>query len=379
MVEDAISFWTDIQRYEDMLVADASSYCFAPLSELYRKLGLLDDAISVAQKGCALHADFPGGYLALGTACYDKGLTAEARQALERVVALHPGHLQALKLLGQLYVEQGEIGRARQALVQVLQQDPDDLESTLLLNTLPSPAPGAQLEELPDEELLGEELPDEELTDELLDEELPYVELLEEAEVVEDLTEVLDEPAPPEPAAPVAGLASQGAEIAQLEEVAARAPLAPLNEADDYWAIETLDESAAPEIPQPSRHAQPARQPDWAAAPKAEKTASEQHTAHDPLTTATLAELYASQGFLDKALNIYRELLIAHPSNQQYQLRCAEVLEMKQLQQQMQLPTQPVATPEAPAAQSTGPAPQGDVEAELQRWLENIRRRRDGV
>src|SRR6185369_12522033 len=107
MVEDAISFWTDIQRYEDMLAADPHSYCFAPLSELYRKLGLLDDALHVAQKGCELHPDYPGGFFALGNAYHAKGQNDQARQALEQVISLNPDHLQARKLLGQLYVESG--------------------------------------------------------------------------------------------------------------------------------------------------------------------------------------------------------------------------------------------------------------------------------
>jgi len=356
MVEDAISFWTDIQRYEDMLVADANSYCFAPLSELYRKLGLLDDAISVAQKGCALHPDYPGGFLALGTACYDKGLTAEARQALERVTSLNPGHLQALKLLGQLYVEQGEIVLARRVLGQALHQDPDDLECTLLLSSLASPAAGTEPEE----------------------------EVLEELEVIEDLEELLEEAPGSGPAAPAARFASDAAEIEELEEVADQAPSVSFDQGDDYWAIEAPEEPAAPGMSRPAPIAPQAGQPALAAAPpaaakKAEQPPSDKQATPDPLTTATLAELYVSQGFVDKALNIYRELMNAHPSNQQYRLRCAELVEMKELQQQVQHPAPPAATETAPAAQVKSQGPQDDVEVELQSWLENIRRRRNGV
>lgn len=378
MIEDALSFWTEIQRYEDMLAADAGSLCFAPLSELYRKLGLLDDAISVAQKGCALHPDYHVGFLALGNACYDKGLAAEARQALERVVILKPDHLLALKLLGQLYVEQGELALARRVLGQVQQQDPEDLECELLLNSIgaPAAAPAAQPEE----------------------------EILEELEVVEELDEILDEPVE-EVSAPslVAFAASPG--IGLAEEAALRAPAAPAEE--DLWAIEDLEAPAAPR-PRPAEP-QPARQ----AAP-------------DPLTTATLAELYVSQGFIDKAITIYGELLLTHPSNQQYRLRYAELQELQSLQhlqaevrqpsrqaapepqpvqpqprapqpaqeaprpvqaapqpeqeavQAAPQPTQQETAPELPAARVAA-APQGDVEAELSRWLDNIRRRRDGV
>ncbi|ACH38575.1 TPR domain protein [Citrifermentans bemidjiense Bem] len=390
MVEDALSFWTEIQRYEDMLATDAKNLCFAPLSELYRKLGLLDDAIMVAEKGCAAHPDLPAGFLALGTACYAKGLTGQARNALERAVALEPNHLEALKLLGQLYVEQNEVVLARKVLEQVLQQDPDDLESSLLLNSV-AVTPSQEEPE----------------------------EVLENIEIIEELEEVVEEDfaAPLRPAV----------EPARPQAPAAAAPL----EDDDIWAIEDLEEvEVEPLPPQRSDAATP-----------------------DPLTTATLAELYVSQGFVEKALGIYRELITAHPSNSQYRLRCAELQEMLELQQ---MPVESAGAAKGPAA-ATAPAAElledtddfeagwdvpvepegmaeaernselvipaaletpaklefpataeaafaiespavmeepalevletrsaptggaGEAEVELQRWLENIRRRKDGV
>ena len=346
MVEDAISFWTDIQRYEDMLAADPGSYCFAPLSELYRKLGLIDDAISVAQKGCDLHPDYPGGFFALGNAYHAKGLSDQARGALERAVLLTPDNLQALKLLGQLYAEAGDLPRAQKVLRQVVTQNPDDLESTLLLDSLASQVGAPQPEE----------------------------ELLEEVELIEELTELFDE-----------------------EELAG-----------------AFQEAQEPEETGHGVAAAPAQEP-----------AAQQKGGRDPLTTATLAELYVTQGHLDKALGIYRELLGADPGNQSYRSRCAEIAEL-QLQQQAQrqapAPAAPAAAPQpvAPVAQQPGaafafesePEPEpgaahfdldaglelaepawgrvdtapeqsplapGDLEAQLCSWLENIRRRRDGV
>lgn len=392
MVEDALSFWTEIQRYEDMLAADAKSLCFAPLSELYRKLGLLDDAIMVAEKGCAAHPDLPAGFLALGTACYAKGLAGQARSALERAVALQPNHLQALKLLGQIYVEQNEVVLARKVLEQALQQDPDDLESSLLLNSVATTPSHEEPEEV-----------------------------LEDLEIIEELEEVVEE------------MVEEGVEPALSQAPAAAAPLAD----DDIWAIEDLEEVEV----EPS-------------SPRSEAATP------DPLTTATLAELYVSQGFIEKALGIYRELITAHPSNSQYRLRCAELQEMLELQQmpaepagaakglaaatapsvaelqeetdeletgwdvpvETGEPVEPEGMPEAerssklviPAAlempaelefpataeaafaidspavmeepalealetKSAPSAGAGEVEVVLQRWLENIRRRKDGV
>src|SRR5512146_1447483 len=101
---ESSSFWSDIKKYEDTLAKDPQSYCFAPLSELYRKLGLLDDALNVAKRGCELHPDYVGGFMALGRAYYEKGMKAESRAALESVVRGTPENLLAQRILSQLYI-----------------------------------------------------------------------------------------------------------------------------------------------------------------------------------------------------------------------------------------------------------------------------------
>ena len=87
---DNSSFWSDIKKFEDTLAKDPASYCFAPLAELYRKTGLLEDAIATAQKGTALHPEYVGGYMALGRAYLDKGLKGEALEALQHVINFTP-------------------------------------------------------------------------------------------------------------------------------------------------------------------------------------------------------------------------------------------------------------------------------------------------
>ena len=381
MAEDASSFWTDIQRYEDMLADDPLSYCFAPLSELYRRLGLVDDAISVAQKGCYTHPDYYGGFLALGAACYDKGLNDRARRALERALVLKQGNLRIQKLLGQIYVGEGEIALAKAMLGQVLRQNPDDLESEMLLRTLPATATMPE----PEEELLEE-----------------AEELLEEAEVIEELTEILDEDFDQSDQSDQ----SEAAELAELVD-------------EEFWELDLVEEpSAAPPALPPT-------------APLAALPAEPQR---NPLATATMAELYASQGFIDKALSVYEQLLAADPANQPYRLRAIELLALEERQQAANGPTpapaseswassasapanwsEPLATPPenretspatpavslespaaspeslaaspvnsaappaSPASSPQSPPPHEDLEAGLSSWLENIRRRRDGV
>ena len=353
MVEDAISFWTDIQRYEDKLAADPRSLCFVELSELYRKLGLLDDAVSVAKKGSDLHPDYPAGFYALGTACHAKGLQREAREALERTVQLEPGHLEASRLLSQLYVEGGELPRAGKLLREILRQHPGDVEADLLLRSIG----GERGNDVPEEEQLEE------------------VEELEEVEVIEELTELLEEPPAPQAAPAVA----QAVPVARQEAAAVRPVPAPASGAADPFAI--FEEES------PLWDVQASDQSDFFAPPPAAEPSAAQHPARDPLTTATLAELYVTQGFVDKALGIYQELLGSDPANQSYRARCAELEKLKEAQEEAPsaqgapstAQRQPSSAVMAAEAASSQGAPGDQFESELRHWLENIRRRRDGV
>ena len=161
MALDVASVLTEIKKYEDTLVKDPASYCFAPLAELYRKMGNLDDAVTTAKLGCELHPDYVGGFMALGRAYFEKGMKAESRAALERVVGITPDNLLALKLLSHLYLEQGETADAGKALRMILSQSPDDHESQALLDSLTNGEVELEeeeiIEELSDEDLLEDE------------------------------------------------------------------------------------------------------------------------------------------------------------------------------------------------------------------------------
>jgi tetratricopeptide (TPR) repeat protein len=478
MLEDAISFWTDIQRYEDMLVADPNSHCFAQLAELYRKLGLLDDAISVARKGCELHPDFSKGFFALGNACYAKGLIFEARRALERVLSLSPGDLPTKKILGQLYVEAGEILLAKSVLGEVLKQNPDDTESLLLLRSIASTDVTPRVYQEPPEDV--EDI--EELT-EVLDEPLaPEYELpsppFGSAEEPSKSWEIpsFEEPEEPYATEPVEKSASQDRfrafdEIEDFEEIEefedlgdfakpmeVEKPLAfgktvqPVEpnkfaapdkfeepeefvELEEFEELEEFDElvefeetknlgdakhiqeseileatediqetgnleetedieiANRPEEASVAEHklhvAKVSEGPEVSKIPESsvssiplttpEAPGVQRRQARNPLATATLAELYLSQGFLEKALNVYQDLLAGDPENLLYSLRCSELNAAREGQQETSSPAALASKPEIPAEKEKDAALKENAEGELGSCLENIRRRKDGL
>jgi tetratricopeptide (TPR) repeat protein len=326
MEQESTSFWGDIKKYEDMLAKDPHSYCFAPLAEIYRKLGLLDDAITVAGKGCEIHPDYVGGFMALGRAYYEKGLKEESKAALERVVRGTPDNFLAQKLLCHIYMEKGDSVSARKSLQDILSLNPDDLESQVLLKSLELDGGDA----LPSGYEISDE-PDSSLApgcDDLLAEAVSEDDwILDEAEVIDELDDVIEE---------------DGDEY-----------FAAADHADEITIRSVFDGGAK----------------------------------RDPLRTATLAELYVSQGLLGSALDIYRELLEAEPDNPEYGKRSAELRATMAeaadaaenvLQEDAFAVTEIVAIPPTNVSAESELASTGTdaVVVTLERWLENIKRRR---
>ena len=293
---------TEIIRFREMLEREPNSYCFAPLADLYRKSGLLDDAIAVARRGCEIHPDYVGGFLALGRACREKGLNDESRAALEKVMAITPDNLLAQKLLSRIYIDQGDKRTAEKSLRSVLAQSPDDLETRALLDSLMKESAGQTASEEGEFELLDDDDG-----------------ILEDLEIIEELSDedLLD------------------------------------------FDVETLS-------------------------PEEEESVS---GFSGPMLTVTMAELYLSQGFVSKALAIYREMLAADPGNADLQRRildAAAIIEkdavgetgapaVRSGEPSLWIPPGPVPKREVLAASG---ADRDTVVETLEQWLEAIKRRR---
>ena len=63
------SFWSDIKTLDERLQREPDSFCFARLSEIYLKVGLVADALHTARTGVAKHPGYMAGQRALALAC----------------------------------------------------------------------------------------------------------------------------------------------------------------------------------------------------------------------------------------------------------------------------------------------------------------------
>lgn len=229
-MRDSASFWTDIKNLEEQLAKNPDSLCFARLSEIYLKTGLIDDALHTARLGVTKHPRYLSGQRAHSLACHAKGLNDEALTALKLVTEAMPEDIPSQKLFGRLSAEAGARDAAIMAYRTALEFAPDDLESRIELEAL--------------ERSAGM---------------VPFAIESDEADetIIEDL-EILEE-------------------TDDLEE--------------EQPASEFLTQDT----------------------PAVSGSMSVLH--NDPLSTGTLAELYVKQGFIHKALEIYRAILVDNPAD----------------------------------------------------------------
>tara|TARA_B100001248_G_scaffold59027_1_gene40113 strand:- start:12063 stop:12839 length:777 start_codon:yes stop_codon:yes gene_type:complete len=114
-----------IERYQLLYQKDPNSKIFAPLAEAYRKMGMLKEAMKVANKGVELHPSFPSGRVALAKVLIDLKKSTEAIEHLEKAVALSPENVLAHTLLAKSYLELKKPRKALHAYKMLLFLNPN--------------------------------------------------------------------------------------------------------------------------------------------------------------------------------------------------------------------------------------------------------------
>ncbi len=102
-----------IERCQIEYAGNPASRVFAPLSEAYRRMGLLSEAMEVATRGVKLHPNFAAGRIAYARLMIEKKSFVEAVEQLKRASELSPDNILAFQLLGETYLE---LRRPKEAL-----------------------------------------------------------------------------------------------------------------------------------------------------------------------------------------------------------------------------------------------------------------------
>lgn len=326
-----------IEDLEKRLTRDPDSKIFAQLAEEYRKAGRLDDAIAACRQGLQKHPNYPSARVALGRALLEKKAFEEAREEFEKVLEQVPDNILANKFLAETY---HKLGRLEEALLkygvahtlapedQEITDRKNEVEDELTALSAPPPASaqdlgaGAEPYAPVDEEAEGAPppLPDQPPT-------TTPPEFSPEGEIVFEFD--TDE-SPPTAEAAEATLPGSGATVGEASEgqeqqqppappparAEAASPPSPEEEPSGSLAGTGTEETEATV----RASSFPARESRRAPAPEAPGEKTERG-----VKTATLAELYASQGHFGEALQIYRELQVSQPNDPKTSRRVKEL------------------------------------------------------
>ena len=353
----------EIIKLTERIAKDPKSKLFVPLAEEHKKAGDIETAIGVLMEGLKHNPGYVTARSFLGRLLMDKGDLAGAQKELEEVIKTVPDNLLAQRKLGDIYVLLGRGTDALQRYKAALALNPADKDIPSLLADLeagkdvssriprpktpvppaaikPQPAPTAAVQpkaapsavapktaaiapqaakaaqnapaaSLPQAAMKGEQAPV-----------VPVPPASAAAAVTPEPTAPparpvsAAPPAPPIPAVPdEAEVIEEIVELESLERaVPGPGPSATAPEGFPAPAPFDLSEPPIEMVSGGEEKEAMTWEVEEAAAPEQPVQAGPDEGSDD-LNTNTLAELYISQGFYDKAIEVYQGMLNDRPGN----------------------------------------------------------------
>ncbi|CAA9366015.1 MAG: hypothetical protein AVDCRST_MAG68-4860 [uncultured Gemmatimonadetes bacterium] len=314
---------------------------FMPLASAYREAGELGQAEELLRENLKRHPGYLSAHVLLGRCLADRGALGEARNEFSYVLSIDPQNLIALRTLGEMAAANGNADEARRWYGELLAVDPMSAEARQALDALDSAPPAAPARG--EEEGGWDPFAHGDVA------QAPAEEPASEAPGFED-EPLLDAPGfrPLEPA-PELGFGSvdlpppANDDFANWGDVSLDAPsAAPADlpaapaggDALDFGAVELSDDWGA--APEPLAADPSAGWGMFDDAPGADIPAEplpELRSFHDEdaaedgveMVTETMAELYYRQGFVDRAADVYRELIARRGDEPALTRRLAEL------------------------------------------------------
>jgi tetratricopeptide (TPR) repeat protein len=264
MAESASELHAEIEKLERRHAEHPEGRYFVPLANAYRKLGEVGRAERLLHEGLRHHPDYLSAHIVLGRCLADRNAVADAAQEFRYVLTLDSQNLIALRTLGELAAGQGHTEEAERWYEQLLAVDPMNEEARRALESLRG--------------LAGD--------DAEFDAGSGWWERQVEA------------PAPPEPAPAEPAPAPTAAEPPADPEPHAAAESEPMQEEEPDWQDLLVRDEPFDEPPAP---------------------------ADEEVVTETIAELYARQGFPERAAEVFRTLIRQRGGDPTLELRLAEL------------------------------------------------------
>ena len=316
---------------------DPQGRAFVPLADAHRQLGDLDKALTVIQEGLGAHPDFASAHIVLGWVHRSRGEPDDAMRAFERVLALDAENTVARTAIAELIEDQ----RTQAYRNEVAARGLDELSAEAVAEDerpavpIASLAPDAPVEAVAAPDVEPEPVPSDDrpvipiasLAPEELDAIIAAPDAASDA-APEAVPDGDDRPvvpiaslAPGELEAPVAApdVAPESVPDADDRAVVPIASLAPDEPDAPIAVLDDAPESVSdggdrPVVPIPSL------------APEGDEEASDgDEPVGGEIYTQTLGELYATQGAIQEAIEVYRKLIADDPDNDSLRIRLTEL------------------------------------------------------
>jgi tetratricopeptide (TPR) repeat protein len=98
----------DIGKYLDEWTANPKSKVFVKIAEEYRKSGLIEEALSVCEKGLKENPNYLSGSMVLAKIYFDMGEYDKSLQETSKVTSAQSDNIMAQNLLLELYIKKGD-------------------------------------------------------------------------------------------------------------------------------------------------------------------------------------------------------------------------------------------------------------------------------
>jgi len=327
---------------------------FAPLANEYRKIGDFEQAIFICQEFLPQQPGHMSGHIVYGQALFESGRHDEARSVFETALALDPENLIALRHLGDIARAHGDNETARAWYRRVLESDPRNEEISAILASIETDGPPAQ----PSVPQAASSPPDGQSSSLTIESAISSASPGTDSHATAAAPDpIVDEPLTSAPAE------SSFDDIARLFTTAAptsgsspSGPLQLIHEGEDLLghpdehtsedakpiragggqagagATSRASQFSSPDDGSPAGFQMPflegltsadASAPPPPAAPAVQEPAQPAPApppapaadASTAFVTETMAELYVQQGHLERALDVYRQLVQLHPND----------------------------------------------------------------
>lgn len=123
-----------IEEYQLILMRNPSAKVFAPLAEAYRKMGLLQQALEISERGVKFHPEYPSGLVAYGKVLFELKKYEESAQVFATATNFKKDNILAHKLRALSLIKINKYHDALAAYKYVLFLNPHDEQAQKFIN-----------------------------------------------------------------------------------------------------------------------------------------------------------------------------------------------------------------------------------------------------